>query len=273
MTTDENPYRPPTAELGEAPTSEPTTDFQPDGDLARALAGEAKLYTMDVLREAWTRIYGHKRSTAGVLFLFLMVYAVALVAATAGSYAIAGQDPGILLDPTQNVIVSAELATSPSYLVAANLLMAPLNALLYLGVWNVGIRLARGQQTRFRDTLPVQRLLPGILVMLCHAPLSLLVLLHPFAGYLGLPAWMLTMWAFPLMLDRNLGAIEAIVTSIRLTVRNIPAVLAIGLTLAVGYIITTVTCCIGAIWFLPFAAATLGVAWRQVAGIKAIPSA
>ena len=60
---------------------------------------------------------------------------------------------------------------------------------------------------------------------------------------------------------------------VRLIVRNIDAILPIDLTLLLVYFVIGPPCSLGAVWFLPFAAATLGVAWRQLAGIEATPSA
>lgn len=60
---------------------------------------------------------------------------------------------------------------------------------------------------------------------------------------------------------------------VRCIVRNIDAILAIGLTLLLVDFATGVPRCIGAVWLLPFAAVIRGVAWRPLSGIESIPSA
>ncbi|HCH61675.1 MAG: hypothetical protein CL927_08105 [Deltaproteobacteria bacterium] len=268
MDSDRNPYSPPTAALGLGPKpAQPEEAFPPDGDLAQALVGAIRLNAGAAVREGWARSRGRKRGVNIAFFLFSWIYGASMIVVTALTFALAGLNFTDLFDPMLTTQITAELTSNGAYLAAASLLTAPVNALLYLSVWNVGLRLASGQEVRFADTLPARAMGSAVLVMLCLAPLGMLPILHPTAGYLSLPVWMLTMWSLPLLLDRDIGVGEALRTSFHLTRHNILAILGLGVALLVGYFAAVITCGIGLVWFLPVATGTLGSAWRQLAGL------
>lgn len=266
MANSDKPYSPPSADVGGGSAGDSDDRFPPDGDLDKAVSGEVRLQAMEAMKEGWARTYGIKLTTNIAFTLLLPVYYGAFLVA----FKLAGIDFSNVGDPLLAWFLSLtklEANPNPIFRVSVRFGFAPLIALTYLSIWNVGIRRAAGHSITIGDAFPFHKLVQGTLVMFMLAPLGLLWFIHPFAIYLGWPFWMALMWTLPMFLDREIGIGDAVQKSAKITVNNIVAMLGIGLMLFAGYLASVLTCGIGLIWLMPFTCATLGAAWRQLAGL------
>ena len=239
------PTTPTAPQRGRGQRVEPSSPeaFPPDGDLTRALAGDIRLDALAACKEGWARTAGMKptstspspssaSSTRAILF------------AIAVSFYLGGLDDlSLFTDPEQMAQRMAGMATNVGYISSATVLMAP-STPSPLAMWNLGLRRAAGHDTRIGDAFPLHRIVPATLVMFLLAPLGFLQLIHPVASYLGFPFWVLVLWTLPLFLDRQIGIVDAIRTSARLTVHNVAGVIIFGVVMVAGYIasILTPTC-------------------------------
>ncbi len=264
MANSDKPYSPPSADVGGGSAGDSDDRFPPDGDLDKAVSGEVRLQAMEAMKEGWARTYGIKLTTNIAFTLLSLVYGGAGLVA----FKLAGIDFSNVGDPLLALSQSlTKLLANPIYRGSVGFVLAPLYALTYLSIWNVGIRRAAGHDITIGDAFPFHKLVQGTLVMFMLAPLGLLWFIHPFAIYLVWPFWMALMWTLPMFLDREIGIGDAVQKSAKITVNNIVAILGIGLMLFAGYWASALTCSIGFIWYIPFACATLGAAWRQLAGL------
>lgn len=269
-----NPYSPPSADVDSGVEPSSPEAFPPDGDLTRALAGDIRLDALAACKEGWARTAGMKLHFHIAITVFSLVYAPGILVAIAVSFYLGGLDDlSLFTDPEQMAQRMAGMATNVGYITSATVLMAPLNAFAYLAMWNLGLRRAAGHDTRIGDAFPLHRIVPATLVMFLLAPLGFLQLIHPVASYLGFPFWVLVLWTLPLFLDRQIGIVEAIRTSARLTVHNVAGIIIFGVVMVAGYIASILTCGIGLIWFMPFVVASMGAMWRQLAGLEQVRAA
>jgi|GEM_PF-4209527 len=268
MSTDHNPYRPPAAHVQEdaPPLPDAAEGFLPHGDLALAQSGVLRLKGQDTVKEAWARTDGVKLQVTGFLLVLGFIYFMGLGLALVLGTTLAGFEPADFIDPVKSV----ELIAHPEYTVTTGLVAAPLQAFLYLGVWNLGMRRAAGLPLRIIDAFPVHCLVRASVVNLLVASVGMLAFIHPYAGYVGLPVSWLTFWTLPLFLDRDMGVFEAIRVSSTLAVKNIPGMFFWGGVVTIAYFAASLTCGFAFFWFFPFVVASMGVAWRQLAGFDRI---
>lgn len=261
MTEPSNPYRPPTSFVQDVAT--PSTSE--GGNLEDALAGRIKLDPMAAARQAWEAVGGVKLTVFAaslVLTIPLTLVMLAVFAAFLWPTIAAGG-----MDVTALSLEFAAIATTPTYLLTAGLLIAPANALLYLGFWKLGLRRAAGVDTTLGDAFALDSLLPGTLLFFGFVPFNLLSSVNPLFSYITLPIWIAILWVFPMLVDRGAPLGEALSASLKLFGHNVAATFGLGLILLVGYVAAILTCGIGLFWFLPFASNLFGFAWKQLAGL------
>lgn len=265
MTTSDNPYRSPRADVGSGSFED--LDRPPAGDLEKALAGTVKMSMQPVLKEAWRLVKGVKLITNVAFTVISLLYMIPIV----GGLVYLTGDAGLEMwtDPIAMSTRMTELSTDPAYLVTATLVFIPFNAALYLGVWGMGLRRAADQPVTLADAFPWRSMFSAMGVLLLLAPLGLLSLVHPLLGYVSFPFLLLVLWTLPLFLDREAEFVDALTKSATLTRHNWMSMLGLGLVIFGAYMGTALTCGIGLIWFLPLGCNILGESWRQMAGLRA----
>jgi uncharacterized membrane protein len=75
-------------------------------------------------------------------------------------------------------------------------------------------------------------------------------------------------WAPPLIIDRDMGAVQAMRTSARLLPHTALPVLVLGAVALLGSLLAVLSCGLALVWLAPCWGLTLGAAWRQLAGLQ-----
>lgn len=226
--TDLNPYAPPPA--ADAHTGSAATA---DGDFSIS----------EVLTEAWSLAQGHKVP-------FLAVYAVVFLAVMLLSVLLGmlfGTGPHLLSMFIQQVVIAAVIYPCVA------------------GVVTLGLRRAAGLPVAIADATPDTALLVPVVT------LGVLVSLATTIGFMflvipGVYLSVALMFALPLLLDRKLGAVAAMETSIRMVNRRwfkyFGFCVVIGLLIALSAVTV-----IGLIWTLPFSVIAVSIVYRHAFGI------
>lgn len=239
MTDTHDPYQAPAADL------EVPLDNTAGGSIEQTLAGNAVLEVGDVLSEAWQRTKGIKRIIVGG---FLLVYAL-FFAVLAAAYAIFG--------------LETEFLGPATYIQwAITLMIYPFMA----GVMMVGIRQSVGASSEFGQLFGYYGLFLPILGV------SLLQLLATYLGMilLILPGLYLSLalsLAIPLKVEKGLGIIESLVTSLKLVNAKFLNVFLLAIIASFGVAISSLTI-IGVIWTMPWALMVYCITYRQLAGVE-----
>jgi len=264
MSSTDNPYSPPSAELGSATLS--GEEFPPDGDLAGAIEGGIQLSFEPVVREGWRLVSGTKLMSHLVFSVIGLLYTVAIVVLFAAF--LYDDFSTLMVDPEAFADTVEALGESPVYFLTTTLVFAPFNALVYVAMWSLGMHRAAHGTVTFKSAFDTSVTLKTIGILLLLSPVSLAGMLHPLFSLLSLPLTALVIWCVPLFVDRRMGFMEAIGVSSRLTLNNWVSLMLLGLLMLAGYILSTITCGIGLIWYLPWSCTVLGAAWRQLCGFE-----
>jgi hypothetical protein len=253
----------------------------PDGDLDAALAGAIPLRAGAAMAEGWAAV----RGTKGAFLLLLLLYAPlrALPGALRAAGALDAAEVRAVDALSMPEIWPTLLAAAPlGVSLTAELIQTVVGAVYAQLTWALALRVIGGGPAQLRGLLNL-RAVVGItfaaLVWVLPGELGLHALPHVPEGGAAvalqalLPAltalgWGLTVWAAPLILDRELGVWQAISTSARLVLRRPWAVLALGLAMLLSTFLGGLSCWIGFLWALPFQSLTLAAAWRQLAGLR-----
>lgn len=219
------------------------------GSLERGIAGDYTFAIGDVLREAWEKTQGAK----GTIFLACLIYAAILI----GVSMVLG-----LLN-----VVTGGTAGSIVLQVVTQLVTTAISMPMAAGLTIIGIRrsvnapITPGLVLRyFNMLLPlfVMTLLMYVLVILGYLLLILPGIYLSVAYYL----------AIPLMIDKNLGAWEALESSRKAITKRWFAVFGFLLLLGLINLATIVTLFIGMIWTIPMSLIAMGIFYRNVFGVE-----
>ncbi|WP_418139896.1 hypothetical protein AB9R84_07340 [Oceanimonas smirnovii] len=207
-----------------------------------------------ILQEAWQRIYGAK--------LTMILAAIGV----AGSWLVLNQ---LLL----TVAGGEENQWSASLLsLIISMVMAPMSGGLdMIGIYRAAEKPIRPSQIfdyfRFILPLAVASLLMGFITSL----------FLPLGAALGLPVAvsllptlilsMALMFVFPLILEKQLSPVQAIVVSLRLFARQWLALVVIHLLLVVLFMAAILSFGVGLIWVAPLYMTVKGIIYRQVCGV------
>lgn len=164
---------------------------------------------------------------------------------------------------SQNQII--DFASFLSYMVVQFSLMGVLQAALAFataGLYNMGLKAARGQEVKLDDywiafRAPVQYLVAAVLT-------SAGMILGIFACYVGMFVVAgLLLFVFPLMVDRKMSAIDAMQTSVQMLSKHCAP--AAGLYFVASMIagIGVIACCVGLVFSLPLMYLCIAMAYRD----------
>jgi hypothetical protein len=241
-----NPFEPPRAALeGPAPVGAA-------GSLEDAVAGRYDFTIGEVMSEAWGLVKGFKGSFWGAAFVIYGVLIVATLVWSAISFALFGREHGQIINAIVNGIISA--------------FMTP----LLVGILAMAIRRAAGLPVSFSMAFAYLGKAPvmigaGLLTtLLTYVGIVLLVI----PGIYLSVAYGMTL---PLLAFNNLGVWRAMETSRKTVTHKWWRVF--GLYLCVGLLVGLSALPLGIplIWTFPWAILVMGVLYRRMFGIPAVP--
>ena len=234
-----NPYESPDAVLTTGRTS------TAGGSIEATLNGDSELDFGDVASEAWQRTSGLKRILLGGMILFYLGLIV-LVAIFQGTGLISEESP-------LGGMVFQLIITALTYPFLAGVIMLCLRQ-------SVDVPIEFGQLFQYYGSV------------LTLAAIAILVSLLTTVGFIllilpGIYLSFATMLAIPLHVEKGLGVVDSITTSIKLVNKQLLTVILLGLAVIVAIVVGIMTI-IGWIWLLPWAMMVMAIIYRQLAGVS-----
>ncbi len=234
-----NPYEAPAAELTTAATG------SRGGSIEATLDGRSELNFSDVLSEAWQRTKGVKTIIVGSLLLWTVALSVLMGVVYGGG----------LVNPE-----------SPAASFVSQILFGAIGYPIFAGIILVGLRRSVDVPVEFSQ---VFMYFGSFLTLLA---IGLLISLLTMVGYLllilpGIYLTAATMLAMPLHVEKGLGVIDSITTSIKLVNKQFVTFLLLGIVSMIGVFVGMITV-IGWIWTVPWSIMILAIAYRQLAGVE-----
>ena len=270
-----NLYAPPRSAL--EPDIRPGPVCLPAGDLDAALRGEVRLRAVAALGEGWRAAPGHRLPFLGALLAFGLISVAPQLLVAWAWLASRGLGLDTLLSAPE--VWPMVMGAAPGWARALLVLSGALTGALGHGwAWALGFRhLGGGPGGSWAAVGP--RRLPRLVVVQLVGALPALVALAP-APEAAAPAlgWAMTatsaalslalFWAPPLIIDRDMGAVQAMGTSARLLPHTALPVLVLGAVALLGSLLAVLSCGLALLWLAPWCGLTLGAAWRQLAGLQ-----
>jgi hypothetical protein len=259
------------------PDRRPAADCPPAGDLDAALRGEVRLRAFGALGEGWRAAPGHRLPFLGALLAWGLISVVPQLLVAWAWLASRGLGLDTLLSAPE--VWPTVMGAAPSWARALLVLSGVLTGALGHGwAWALGLRHLGGGVGGSSAAVGPHRL-PRLVVVQLVGALPALVALAPVpeaaAPALG---WAMTatsaalsfalVWAPPLIIDRDMGAVKAVGTSARLLPRTALPVLVLGVVALMGGLLAVLSCGLALVWLAPWCSLTLGAAWRQLAGMQ-----
>ena len=244
MSDQQNPYQAPQSDLSRPEVIE-------GGSIEATLAGKASLDVGVVLGEAWDRLKGSKRILLGG---FLLIYLAMFVV-------IGGL--GVLLG-----LNNADPGKSILWQLIIQLLALAIIYPFMAGVILTAARHMAGQPIAFADLFanygnPAKLVGAGLLVQLLTM-IGFVLFIIP-GIYLSV-AYVLT---GALITERNMGVWEAMEASRKIVTKHWLSVFAIGLVVGFAMGVSALFLAIPLIWTMPWGLLSLGVVYRNLAGVIA----
>ena len=236
-----NPYQAPGAPL---PNFTPNSDT---GSLDAAVNGEYDFDTGEILREAWDTVSGAKGAIWGALFI-------------SGVISFVG-----------TAILKRLLGDSQQMQMVGSLLMWPLTAPMYMGVYMMGVRRAAGMPIRASD---VFRYLSPYNANVLFVQLATLFAIVVGFVLLIIPGIYLSIsytFAGALVVDKGLSPLEAMEASRKAVGHQWWKIawfmFMVGLVVFGGFLLLG----IGLIWAAPTAGIAVGILYRKMFGVTPDP--
>lgn len=222
------------------------------GSLERGIAGDYQFSIRATLGEAWEKTKGAK----GAIFLALLLYVVILVGISIAL--------GLVMAPAG---AGAGLGMQIGQQAITQLLTTAISMPMMGGLFIIGLRRAVDAPIQgdtvlkyFHKMLP---LLGMTLLMYVLLILGYLLLILP-GIYLSVAYYL----ALPLMVEKNLGAWQALEASRKAVSKRWFSVFGFFLLLALLNIATVFTLFIGMIWTMPMTVIAGGILYRNIFGIE-----
>ncbi|WP_375054868.1 hypothetical protein [Zobellella sp. DQSA1] len=224
--------------------------------LQRSLEQGFTLAPKAVFQEAWGRIYGAK--------LPILLAAIGVV----GCWLLLNQLLVMVAGEGEDSMWGASLMG-----LAISMIMAPMSGGLdMMGIYRAVDRPIRPSQIfdYFRYLLPLAlaSMIMGLITSL-FLPLGQSLGLPPMLSLL--PTLVLSvalMFTFPLILEKGMTPLQAILTSLRLFSRQWMAMLLIHMLLVLFFMAAVMTFGIGLIWVAPLYVVVKGIIYREACGIE-----
>ncbi len=266
-----NLYAPPAADLFSAVAAE--SRRPPPGDLDAALRGALQVRPLAVLHEGWQAAKGRRLACLRALLLWGLIAAAPRLLVLWVWLASQGVALSTLISAPE--VWPTLMDKLPDGVRALLLLSAALTGALATALaWSFALAHAGGGRAgawswRALRLLPrlivveIVSLVPEVLALVGGEALSARAL-----SGLDLALTLTLVWAPPLIIDRDMRALDAVWTSARLLRRTAALVLVLGLATVQGGLFTVLTCGLPVVLLGPWWVMTLGAAWRQLAGVK-----
>lgn len=215
--------------------------------------------------EMYQRQMGNWLLISLIVFLISMVPAVPLYAFVFASVGGGTSDPRDIRD------VIAAVQSSGLSLIAtffSALVTAIIQAFSYSGYYHVAMKQLRGEQISIGDFFGgMGNIAPILGVTGIMAAIQFVGnLLCCLGSLIVLVSLGLIMFSYPLIVDRKLGTIEAIKTSLDLTKQNALMFILFGIVAHLIGGIGIIVCCIGVIFTAPLLITTVSCAYRDCFG-------
>ncbi len=239
MSETDDPYRAPQSNVAE------TSSEQLGGSIENTLSGYAELDIGDVFSEAWEKTKGIKGYViGGGILLYLGVLVVTLIL-------------GVLFGLGEQTIIGG-LVLQLVFMMMIYPFMA--------GVFLLGLRQSVGIPVSFQQQFnQYGMMLPilGIVLVQTVATLIGFMLLSLPGIYVAIALGL----AIPLKVEKQLGVVESLTTSVQLVNKKFlnVAVLAIVASLVASFSFITI---IGWIWAMPWMLMVFAITYRQLAGVS-----
>ncbi|QFU75803.1 hypothetical protein EY643_09120 [Halioglobus maricola] len=222
------------------------------GSLKAGLAGETEFRLGDVLKEAWERTDGNKRTV-----WFAMAFYIGLALLISIFFGLLGGSP------EEQVAGSPNAIEQIGNLVSALVLMP-----ITVGLTFLGVAIARGYSPNPKSVLGWygETLRIFLLAVLMNVMIVLGLLLFVIPGIYLAVSYQI---ALPLMIDKKLGLWEALESSRKVIGHHWFAVLGYDIVLALLLAISSLLLGVPLIWTIPLAIISFGVLYRNLVGVEA----
>ena len=253
MSETDDPYRAPQSKVTEASSE------QFGGSIENTLSGNANLDIGAVFSEAWEKTKGIKGYVVGGgILLYLAVIIVTITVA---------------------VLVGVEQQSIVGSLVGQLVVMMMIYPFI-AGVFLLGLRQSVGMPVRFAQQFnQYGMMLPilGIALIQTVASLPMLgIVLVQASGFFILFAILLLpsiyvafafALAIPLKVEKKMGVVESITTSVQLVNKKFFSVVVLALVSSIVAVLSFITI-IGWIWAMPWMLMVFAITYRQLAGVS-----
>ncbi len=213
------------------------------GSIEQTLAGGADLDVMDTIREAWGCTQGIKGTVVGGL---LLIYGVVLVVSAILGATFGFENPGAMAEAVLQIVLVS--------------IVYPFMA----GVFMLGLRRSVGLPVDFKEQFSFYGMMAPIvavgLLQSVLTSLGLMLLILP-----GLYLAVALSLAIPLKVEKDLGIVDCLATSLRLVNRKFLQVMLLGLASS-ALITIGILSVIGWIWTIPWSVMIYSITYRQLAG-------
>lgn len=240
-------------DIYKAPEAELTNPSTPSeyGSVEKALAGDYELKPVELLKSAWANLKGMKTTYWLASIVYLVIYAVVA--------AVLGFTLGAVSDPITGAFNFLGLIGQ----LILMLVMGPIGAGLYVIAlkFSVGAKIEVGELFKhFDKTIPL-----FLVTMLLYIIVAIGFVLLIIPGIYLLVACSMAM---PLVIDKNMGPWEALMTSRKAITHKwfnmLGFMFLTGLVVFVGFLALLV----GALWAVPLVMLALATLYRDMFGIE-----
>lgn len=231
---DQSPYTSPSQE-----PSPPSDDNH--GSVERALAGDYDFDIVEMIQAAWEGIDGYKMPVAIISAVYFVIYLLVIMPIAM-----------ILGDSTTSIVLQQ----------IASLLFVPMNAAFFM----IGLRMANREEintsmlfAHYDKFLP----LVGLQIVISIAILLGMMLLILPGIYLAYAV----LFAMPLMVEKDMGIVEAFETSRKAVTHRWFKFFGLWLVMGVIMFISILPLGIGLFWTFPMIMLLIGLLYQRVFGI------
>lgn len=247
-----NPYATPTAQL-----EQQTLDIEGQSSLEGGISGQYDFSITAIIAEGWEKTSGAK----GTILLAFLVYVVIATIVNVVQKLIF-PDPNLLIQHHQ-------LGAGFFWLAITMLVSIPITYPLAAGIIVLGIRRSVDAEINvgsiFRAYAKVIPLTLLSIVLMLFIMLGYVLLIIP-GIYLSV-AYLMSM---ALMMDRNMGAWEALETSRKAISKHWFKVFFLYLTMGILFLLACLPIFIGLIWMLPLLAIVQGLLYKKMFGVASV---
>lgn len=247
-----NPYTPPGAQL-----EKQSLNTEGQGSLQGGISGQYDFSITEIIAEGWGKTSGAK----GTIWLAFLIYIVIAIIVKA----IQG-----LIFPNPNVLFQqSQLGAGFFWVTLTTLISIPFTYPIMAGITLLGIR--RSVDAKIEAGSVFQAYAKTIPLTLLSIAMMLLTML----GYVlliipGIYLSVAYMMSFALVIDRNMGAWEALETSRKAISKHWFKIFFLYLVMAIMSLLACLPLLIGLIWVLPLFTIVHGLLYKKMFGVESV---